>query len=76
MGIAIDLKDTYQQKCKMYAIGKEGRATTILIPRAVIERKAREEGLLPGEFVKQFHVVAYYNNFDGIFYTFEKQPPH
>jgi len=56
----------------MNVVGKDGATTTVAIPPEVIDRKAEEVGLSPEEFIRCYKVVAHYDNFDGIFYTFEK----
>jgi len=56
----------------MNAVGKDGATTTVAIPPEVFDRKAEEVGLSPEEFIKCYKIVAHYDNFDGIFYTFEK----
>lgn len=38
----------------------------------VIDRKSEEVGLSPAEFIRGFEVVAHFDNFDGVFYTFEE----
>lgn len=64
-------KGTYKKRYRMNVVGKDGATTTVAIPPEVIERKAEEAGLTVEEFIKQFRVVAHYNNFDGVFYAFE-----
>jgi len=68
----IRTKDTYKKRYRMNVVGREGATTTVAIPPEVIERKAEEAGLTPDEFIKQHQVVAHYDNFDGVFYAFEK----
>jgi len=72
MAIPIDVKDTYKKRYKMNVVGKDGATTTVAIPPEVIERQAEQVGLTPEEFTRRFRAVAHYNNFDGIFYTFEE----
>ena len=57
----------------MNAVGHDGLTTTVAIPPEVIDRKAREVGLSPEEFIKQYHAIAQYNGFEGVLYTFEKK---
>jgi len=71
--MAISLKKTYKKKYRMNTVGKSGATTTVAIPPEVIERKAEELGISPGEFIKRFHAIARYNNFDGVFYSFEEE---
>ena len=59
---------------KRYSINKIGNSTTTVgIPPAVIEKKAEEKGMTSDEFVKKYQLVAIYNGFDGVFYTFEER---
>jgi len=66
-----ETKGTYKKRYRMNVVGKEGATTTVAIPPEVIEKKAEDERLTVEEFIKQFRVVAHYNNFDGVFYAFE-----
>lgn len=45
---------------------------TTAIPYEIIVREAEKRGLTVDEFISQFVVVAEYNNFDGVRYTFKK----
>lgn len=42
------------------------------IPYEVIEREAAKRELSVDEFISQYVVIAEYNNFDGIHYTFKE----
>ncbi len=67
-------ESTYKKRYKMNSAGRAGETTTVAIPPEVIERKAEEVGLSPEEFVKQYQVIAEFNGFEGVRYTFEKRP--
>jgi len=56
----------------MNVVGKDGATTTVAIPPEVIARKAEEVGVCAEEFIKCHKAIAHYNNFDGVFYTFER----
>lgn len=56
----------------MNVVGKDGATTTVAIPPEVIDRKVEQVGLSPEEFIRSYKAVAYYNNFDGVFYAFER----
>ena len=56
----------------MNVVGKGGATTTVAIPPEVIDRKAEEVGLSPEEFIRRYKAVAHYDNFDGVFYAFER----
>ena len=63
----------YKKRYSMNVVGREGSTTTVAIPPAVIERKAEEKGITSDEFIRTHQIVAIYNGFDGIFYTFEEK---
>ena len=51
----------------------EGRKSFVVtMPYEVVEREARRKGLSLDEFLKKYQVVAHYDNFEGIIYTFEE----
>jgi hypothetical protein len=63
---------SYKKHYKMNVVGKNGATTTVAIPPEVIDRKAEEAGLSPEGFIKCYKAVAHYDNFDGVFYAFER----
>jgi hypothetical protein len=65
---------TYKKRYKMNSAGRAGETTTVAIPPEVIDRKAEEFGITSEEFVKKYQVIAEFNGFDGVRYTFEKIP--
>jgi hypothetical protein len=53
----------------------EGRKSFIVtMPYEVVEREARRQGLKLEEFLEKYQVVAHYDNFEGVLYTFEEVP--
>ena len=44
----------------------------VTFPYEVVEREARKRGLTLKDFLKQFQAIAHYDNFDGVFYSFER----
>ena len=70
---AFETKGTYKKHYRMNVVGKDGATTTVAIPPEVIVKKAEDAGLTVEEFIKAFRVVAHYNNFDGVFYSFSKK---
>jgi len=56
----------------MNTVGRDGATTTVAIPPVVIQKKAEEAGMTSEEYVKTHKVVALYDNFDGVFYSFEE----
>lgn len=67
----MELKNSYRAQYKMRSTGKNGASTIITLPPVVVEREASKRGLTTAEFIEQFRVVAHFNNFDGVFYSFE-----
>jgi len=68
----IEIGPTYKKHYRMNVVGKDGATTTVAIPPEVIDRKAEEAGLRPAEFIRCYKAVAHYDNFDGVFYAFER----
>ena len=68
----IEIGASYKRRYRMNVVGKDGATTTVAIPPQVIDRKAEEVGLRPEEFIRSYKAVAHYDNFDGVFYAFEK----
>lgn len=48
------------------------KSIEVTFPYEVVEREARKHGLTIKEFLAQFTAVAQYDNFDGVFYSFEE----
>ena len=72
MRTCIEIGASYKKRYRMNIVGQDGATTTVAIPPEVIDRKAEELGLSAEEFVKSHKAVAHYDNFDGVFYTFER----
>lgn len=68
-----EIMDAYKRRYKMRAVGQGGLNIVVSIPRLVIKREAEKRVLTVGEFLEQFKVVAQFDNFDGVVYTFEKK---
>ncbi len=64
--------DAYKRRYKMRAVGQDGLNIIVSIPRVVIVREAEKRRLTVAEFLEQFKAVAQYDNFEGVFYTFEE----
>ena len=63
----------YKDRYRMNAVGHKRSLITVGLPRNVVEKAAEKKGLSVDEFIKTHQVVALYNNFDGVFYTFEEK---
>ncbi len=44
----------------------------VTFPMQVVDKEARKRKLSVEEFIKKFKVVAKYNGFEGVLYTFEE----
>lgn len=62
----------YKKIYKMRELVKGRKYISVAIPYEVIERQAELHKLPVSEFIKQFVVVAEYNNFEGVRYTFKE----
>lgn len=62
----------YKKTYKMRSLLPAKKHITVAIPYEVIERQASIHGLSVEEYVEQYVVVAEFNNFEGIHYTFRK----
>lgn len=53
----------------------EGRKSFIVtMPYEVVEREARRRDLTINDFLEKYQVIAHYDNFEGVIYTFEENP--
>lgn len=43
----------------------------VTFPYEIVDREARKREITIPEFLDQYIVIAHYDNFDGVFYTFE-----
>lgn len=68
----IRIERSFKKRYRMNAVGKDGATTTVAIPPEVIDREAEGLGLSVDKFIKCYRAVAYYDNFNGVFYTFER----
>ena len=51
------------------------KSVEVTFPYEVVEREARARGLTIDEFLRRFHAIAEFDNFDGVIYRFEQIPP-
>jgi hypothetical protein len=58
-----------QYKLRMAIPGT--KTVEVTFPYEVVEREARKHNLTVQEFLAQYIAVAQYDNFDGVFYSFE-----
>ena len=72
MSTSIEIGASYKKRYGLNVVGKDGVTTTVAIPPEVIDRKAEEVGLNAEEFIGRYKAITHYDNFDGVFYTFER----
>jgi hypothetical protein len=61
----------YRKEYKMRRLVPDRNYISVTMPYEVVVRQASIQGLTVEEFVKRFVVVAEYNSFDGVRYTFK-----
>ena len=66
------IKDALRKTYKMRRNAPGRDSVVVAMPFEVVEREARKLELSVDEFIKQYQVVAQYDSFDGVHYTFEK----
>lgn len=64
--------DTYKKRYKMRTAGEGGLNIVVSMPKNVIQKEADKRGISIEDFIENFQVVAQYNSFDGVLYTFEE----
>ena len=64
----------YRKIYRLRAAVPGAKSLEVTFPYEVVEREAGSRGLTIPEFLKQFHAVAEYDNFEGVIYTFEERP--
>ena len=66
---------TYKKSYRLRSLGENGLNIVVSVPRPVIEREAERVGLSVDDFLGAYGVVAEYNGFPGLKYTFKKTTP-
>lgn len=66
-------QSAYEKCYRIRTTGEGGLNIIVSIPRIVIEKEARQQGLTIEQFIEQYHAVAQYNSFEGIHYMFKKK---
>ena len=62
----------YRKTFRMRQPVPRARHYTVAIPAEVIERQALINSITVEQFLKDFVVVAEYDNFEGVHYTFKR----
>lgn len=64
----------YRETYRIRKTFRDKKFTEVTLPYRVVEKEARVRGLSFDEFIERFQVVAEYDNFEGVHYTFEEIP--
>lgn len=62
----------YRKIYKMRRLVPNRMHISVALPPEVVEREAASRGLSVDDFIIQFVVMAEYDNFDGVRYTFQE----
>lgn len=62
----------YQKTYRLRMAVPGRKSIEVTFPYEVVDKEARSRGLEVPEFLNKFSVIAEYNNFDGVHYTFEE----
>lgn len=62
----------YRKTYRLRAAVPGRKYLQVAFPYEVVEKEARSHGLTIDEFIERFQVVAQYDSFDGVHYTFEE----
>jgi len=66
-------KSCYQQDYKLrYNQRNTTGSIEVTFPHQVVKKEARKQGMTVDQYIKKFKVVAHYNGFEGVLYTFVK----
>jgi hypothetical protein len=65
------MSEPYEKEYKMRATGEDGLNIVVSIPRMVIEKQAKANGMTIPEFLEKFKAVAQFNSFEGVHYYFK-----
>lgn len=66
-----DMSDALRKPYRLRMAVPGAKSIEVTFPYEVVEREARKRGLTTKEFLQSFLAVAHYDNFDGVFYSFE-----
>jgi len=66
----------YKRTYRMRKLVPKSRYISVGLPFEVVEREAAVRGMSVDSFIATYVVVAEYDNFDGVRYTFEKVVDH
>jgi len=70
MSLEIPL-DAFKKAYRMQTVGIDGNTVRTSVPRAIVEREARKQGLTIDEFISKYKLVWLYDGFVGAYAVFE-----
>ena len=69
--MTIDLNG-YRKTYKLRCAQPGAKTIEVTFPYVVVEREARKQGLTVPQFLERYYVIAEYDNFEGVHYTFKQ----
>ena len=63
----------YESTFKLRRAQSKKKSLEVTFPWVVAEKEAKILGLTVDQFIKKYQVVAQYNGFGGVHYTFKKK---
>ena len=72
VAMQINIDDSYQIPYRLRKAQRGAKTLEVTFPYEVVAREARRNGIPVEEFIKQFQVVAHFDDLGGVFYTFER----
>ena len=68
----MEIKEGYRKEYQIRMPVKGRKSFVVTLPYEVVDREARKRQLTILELIEKFQVVATYDNFEGVHYTFEE----
>lgn len=73
--VEFPIEDSLVKKYSMIRQGMHGSTIQVTIPKELLEKVARKNGLALDEFLELFYAAAYYGGGDEVLYRFERKLP-
>lgn len=67
----VEITDSYRKKYTIRVPVTGSKSFIVTLPYEIVEREARKRGMAVEDFIAKYQVVAQYDNFDGVYYSFE-----
>ena len=71
--IEIDESKVIRRRYKIRTVGNRSRSIETTIPREAFEREARQRGMSVSDAIEKLDAVWGYNNFPGLYLSFEEK---